>query len=105
MIYTIEEIKQKITPIAVKYKIPTVYIFGSYARNEATENSDIDILVNLDGSTVKGWEIGNFYSDIEDTFEKKVDILTNFTLMKEAKTHWEQVFRDTVKRERVALYG
>ena len=44
MIYTIAELSRKIIPIAQKYNIPAVYIFGSYARNEATENSDVDVL-------------------------------------------------------------
>ena len=43
MVYSIEELKQKIIPLAVKYNLPAVYPFGSYARNEATENSDVEI--------------------------------------------------------------
>ena len=40
MIYTIEEIRRIITPIAKKYRLPAVYLFGSYARGDATETSD-----------------------------------------------------------------
>lgn len=40
MIYTIEEIKEKTIPIAKKYGIDSMSLFGSYARGEATENRD-----------------------------------------------------------------
>ena len=40
MTYTIEEIKDKVTPIAQKYGVKRISLFGSYARGEATENSD-----------------------------------------------------------------
>ncbi|MDR3294725.1 MAG: nucleotidyltransferase domain-containing protein [Clostridiales Family XIII bacterium] len=33
-------------PIAIKYQLPTVYLFGSYARGEATDDSDVDILID-----------------------------------------------------------
>jgi hypothetical protein len=43
-IYTIEEIKTIVEPIARKYGVARVYLFGSYARGEVTENSDVDLL-------------------------------------------------------------
>ena len=44
-IYTIDEIRQIVKNLTVKYDIENVYLFGSYARGEATEKSDIDILI------------------------------------------------------------
>ena len=43
-IYTIDEIREKVKPIAEKYGIEKVWLFGSYARGEATEESDVDLL-------------------------------------------------------------
>ena len=37
MIYTLDEIKKRIIPVIEKYSIPAMYLFGSYARGEATE--------------------------------------------------------------------
>ena len=45
-IYTIKEIKTIIKPILNKYGINEIYLFGSYARGEAKESSDIDIYCN-----------------------------------------------------------
>ena len=52
MIYTIEEIKEKTIPIAKKYGIDSMSLFGSYARGEATENSDVDFYI--DKGDIKG---------------------------------------------------
>lgn len=46
MCYTIEEIKTKTIPIAKKHGISRMCLFGSYARCEANDNSDIDIYVD-----------------------------------------------------------
>jgi predicted nucleotidyltransferase len=50
MIYTIEQIKELVVPIAEKYKLKAVWVFGSYARGEQTrgeqtEESDIDFVI------------------------------------------------------------
>jgi predicted nucleotidyltransferase len=55
MVYTIEQLKERVIPVAVKYQLRAVYLFGSYAKGEATDESDVDILVDKTGSTVKGW--------------------------------------------------
>ncbi len=44
-IFTIKDIVNLVKPIAEKYKVKEIYLFGSYARGEATESSDLDFLV------------------------------------------------------------
>ncbi len=51
MIYQTEEIKKIVSSVAQKYELREVYLFGSYARNEATEKSDIDFLIDRTDST------------------------------------------------------
>ena len=46
MRYTIEEIKAKTVPIAVKHGISRMCLFGSYARGEANDESDVDLYVD-----------------------------------------------------------
>ena len=76
MIYTLEELREKITPIAEKYRIPAVYVFGSYARGEATEDSDVDVLFERRGSDVRGWIIGGLYNDLNEALGKEISLLT-----------------------------
>ena len=44
-VYTINEIKGIVAPIAKKHGVNKVYLFGSYARGEATPSSDVDLCV------------------------------------------------------------
>ena len=55
------------------YNVNKIGIFGSYARNEATPNSDIDIVVDLKKSTMFG--LVAIKEDIEDYFKTHVDIV------------------------------
>lgn len=63
-IYTIDEIRTLVKPIAERYGIEKVLLFGSYARGEATESSDVDLLISY--NNLKGmFAIGGVYSDFE----------------------------------------
>ena len=50
MIYTLNEIKNRVLPIIQKYNIPAMYLFGSYARGNATDESELDFLVDTTGT-------------------------------------------------------
>lgn len=75
MVYSLEEIKERIKPVAEKYGIPAIYIFGSYAREDATDDSDVDLLIDTTG--VKGFfVIGGIYNDLEEALGKSIDMIT-----------------------------
>ncbi len=50
------------------------FLFGSYSRGEADNNSDIDLLVELDYSQKLGWNYFAMKDDLEEKLHKKVDI-------------------------------
>jgi hypothetical protein len=102
--YTIEEIKRRILPVARKYELSAVYLFGSYARGEATANSDVDLLVDLRGSTVRGMDLGGLYNDLTDALEKELDLVTVASLEYPTQRRGQLHFREAVKRERVMIY-
>ncbi len=52
------------------------YLFGSYSRGDADENSDIDILVELDYSKQIGLEFVQMQLDLQDLLQHKVDLLS-----------------------------
>ncbi|MGV3510149.1 MAG: nucleotidyltransferase family protein [Sphingobacteriaceae bacterium] len=58
------------------------YLFGSYSRGEADDNSDIDILVELDYSQRIGWNYFQMKDDLEEKLNKKVDIVSSRGLSK-----------------------
>lgn len=53
------------------------YLFGSEARNESEENSDIDIMVELDYSEPIGLEFITMQLELEELLKKKVDLLSS----------------------------
>jgi len=105
VVYTLEQIKEMIAPVALKYRIPTVYVFGSYAKGVATETSDVDIMVDIKGSTVKGWIIGGLYNDLCESVGKEVDLLTTGTLEQESTKQRTPWFPNNVRRDMVKIYG
>ena len=74
-IYTIDEIREKVKPIAEKYGIEKVWLFGSYARGEATEESDVDLLVKY--RTGMGFQFLHFEDELQESFGIPMDLLTD----------------------------
>ena len=106
MVYTVSEIESIIRPIAEKFGLKAVYLFGSYARNEATENSDIDLLVDTTGTQIRSlFSLGALYCELEDALQKKLDLITVSALEQSAQMQSDEVFRENVRRERVELYA
>ena len=104
MIYTLDEIKKRVFPVIQKYNIPAMYLFGSYARGEATEESDLDFLVDTTGTNLTSLlSLGALYCDLEEVFQKSIDLITVRSVMQNVETESERSFRDTVIRERVKL--
>ena len=104
MIYTIEEIKSRVLPVIQKYNIPAMYLFGSHARGEATEESDLDFLVDTAGTRLTSLlSLGELYCDLEEIFRKEIDLVTMRSVMQKAQMESERSFRDTVMKERVSI--
>ena len=105
MIYTVDELKSRIIPITQKYKIPAVYLFGSYARNEATDNSDVDILIDRDGSSIRGmFDMGGLYSELRESIGKEIDLVTLQTIRQESTRNRTPWFVDNLEKDMVAIY-
>ena len=73
MIYSLDEIKRRIKPVAEKYALRAVYLFGSYARNEADEDSDIDVLV-IGGDAFDPTDVFCIADELNRLSQKKVDV-------------------------------
>lgn len=61
--------------IAPTYPVLRVELFGSYATGEATERSDIDLLVYFDETKASLFDLSGLKLDIEDVLHMKVDIV------------------------------
>jgi len=69
-----EEMKKKIVKILKKNKVTKAGIFGSYARGEQNENSDIDILVEIK-KKISLFDFAGIKIEIEENLGKKVDLV------------------------------
>ena len=110
-IYSIQEIKKMINKILKKYNIDKAYIFGSYARGEATESSDIDIMIKK-GNLTTLLELSKMAIEIEEKFKKNVDIVTEESYTDDIKhvqipsiIRAKEIFYNEVCKERVLIYG
>lgn len=75
MRYTVDEIRQKTAPLAKAYGISRVSLFGSYARGEANDESDVDIYI--DRGRLKGLiQYFSFVHDMEKSLNCHVDVVT-----------------------------
>ena len=104
MIYSVEELTQRIAPVAEKYGLREVYLFGSYARSEATEQSDVDILIDRTGSKIRGmFEMGGLYEDLRASIGKEVDLVTTQTLEQSSTKRRSPLFIQNIQAERMRL--
>lgn len=71
--------REEILQVASKHGAYSVRIFGSVARGEANEDSDIDILINVKENHSR-WFPGSLLADLEDLLGCKVNILTERSL-------------------------
>lgn len=85
MSQTLDEIKAKTLPILKQANIKKAAIFGSYARGDFDEKSDIDILVEPPENM--GLEFVNLKLDLEDTLNKKVDLVSYNGISKYLKNY------------------
>jgi predicted nucleotidyltransferase len=104
VVYTTNVIRRRIAPIAKKYQLRSVYLFGSYARNEATEGSDLDVLVDTTNSSVKGWIIGGLYNDLCEIFGENIDLVTMGALTQDEDDGRTPRFRKNIMDDRVLIY-
>ena len=103
--YTIDEIRRRVAPVAEKYQLAAVYLFGSYARGEATVDSDIDLLVDLTGSTVHGIVFGGLYNDLAEALGVSIDLITMTSLIQPSGFDSDRLFRESIERERMMIYA
>ena len=96
MVYTLDEIAQRVRPVAEKYHLRAVYVFGSYARGEAREESDVDLLIDDTDSGLR---------DLEEALEKEISFILVGSLEGPCRVKSDIYFRENVNRERRRIYA
>lgn len=92
---TIEKIKSVVTNLGKKYGFSNAYLFGSYAKNTATEESDVDIIIER--GDIKTYDAYyNLHEELKTELGKEVDLL--------ATDGVRPMFSDLIKNDRILLY-
>ena len=73
---TLEQIRQTAHPLAEKYNIKKIALFGSYANGEASEESDADFLVTFVAEVPSIFKVMGFKQELADKLNHPVDIVT-----------------------------
>lgn len=99
MVYTVDQIKDKIYPVAEKYDLSKVYLFGSYARGEADEKSDVDVALELEDES----SYFDVYGKLLTLFDGEIDILLVSDLLF-PKTNIGELVKQNFLNERKIIY-
>ena len=73
---SLSEIKGAIRPILLRYHVKKALIFGSFARREQHEDSDLDILVQFDYSKMDGLDYMRLWKELDEKLRLKVDLVS-----------------------------
>ncbi len=87
-------IKERITPVCKKYPIKKAYLFGSYARGDANEKSDVDL--RIEGDIKSFFMLGGIYSDLEAALGREIDLLSRLPD--------SEKFKENLQKDEVLLY-
>lgn len=99
-IYTIDEIRKMSYNLFQEYGIEKAYIFGSYARGEATNISDIDIMIQK-GNLKTLYELVELEQKLMMLFQKEIDIITEESY----KNNQSTTVYSEIMKDKVIIYG
>jgi len=88
-------IKKIVASVSKRYDIERIYLFGSYAKGQAKESSDVDLYMK---SNLYGLEYFEFVEQLRENLNKKVEVLSNKTVQEHSKID------DEIKKTGVLIY-
>lgn len=89
-----EDIKRKILPILQRYGVKKIGLFGSFVRGEMREDSDVDILVEIE-KDISLLDFVGLKIEIEEALGEKVDLVEYNTI--------KPLLRDRILKEQVVI--
>ena len=96
-IYSIEEIKKILNSILQNQPVYQVILFGSYAKKEATKQSDIDLLIDTK-SELRGFALLKLIYLLQENFQKEIDGFEKYEIINNSKIDKE------IKKTGVVVY-
>lgn len=94
-LYSIEELRSIVSPIAQAHGVASVSLFGSYARGQANDHSDVDLKIEK-GALRSLYQLCGFRLAVEDALHLPVDLVTSDSS--------DISFLNMIDKEEVLLY-
>jgi predicted nucleotidyltransferase len=104
---SLEQIADRVAPVAEEHNLKAVWVFGSYARDEAGAGSDVDLLIDIEGAIGTEWMCSGIFAAFENQFGAgNVDMITTGSLVAQPRhlAQSRRAFRENVLRERKQVY-
>ncbi|MCM1134171.1 MAG: nucleotidyltransferase domain-containing protein [Clostridium sp.] len=92
----INEIQKSVVPIARFYGVKRLYLFGSYAKGTANEESDVDLLIEK-GKPMSLLKLSGMRQKVQEALNISVDLITTTGIKEE--------FRKEIAGTEILLYG
>ena len=90
----INEISGIVSPIAARYGAERVFLFGSFARGDMKDGSDIDL--RIDKGKIRGTQIAGLLLELEQALGRDVDLIPTTSL--------DMKFLNAIKKDEVLIY-
>lgn len=75
-IFSLDEIREKLSPIATEYGVNKILLFGSYSRGTANSESDLDFYIADKGKLHSLLELSGMILDLQERFGCEIDLLS-----------------------------
>ncbi len=92
----LKDISNKTAPIFEKYGLKYAGVFGSVARGESREDSDVDILFKT-GKPLSLFDIFDLKDELGNILQKKIDLVSEGAVV--------SYFKDYIYKDLKPLYG
>lgn len=91
---SINEISGIVSPIAARYGAERVFLFGSFARGDMTDSSDVDL--RIDKGKIRGTQIAGLLLELEQALGREVDLIPTTSL--------DRKFLNAIQKDEVLIY-
>ena len=96
-IYTIDELKKILASVLKNFDVKRAILFGSYAKNNPTAKSDIDLVVDSEGKLLNIYFYG-LLEDLIQKLQKDVDLFEISEIQKDSR-----IYND-IQKEGIVVY-
>ncbi len=96
-IYSIEELKKILGDILKNFSVKKAILFGSYAKNTQTSKSDIDLVIDSNGTLLNIYFYG-LLEELVEKLQKNIDLFEISEIQKDSR-----IYKD-IQREGVVIY-